>query len=193
MYPIEELIICCSRWCSTTTLCFLLVSNTSDTLNFFLVLNVGCGRRQYVRLTVGAVKTQSKIIRGELNPEWNQVFAVGRDKIHGGTLELTVWDAVPIPSLSFSFPFGNSETCTTRHHQSGFWFLDEENRCYVWTSLFATSSSMYAQNVVLTLGFAKCPWIVANAVHMMLSSWEITHIMWIIHSVWSTDVYWLST
>jgi len=47
----------------------------------------------YVRLTVGAVKTQSRIIRGELNPEWNEVFAVGRDKIHGGTLELTVWDA----------------------------------------------------------------------------------------------------
>jgi len=73
-----------------------------------------------VRLTVGAVKTQSRIIRGELNPEWNQVFAVGRDKIHGGTLELTVWDAVPNPSLSFSFPFGNSGTCTTRHHQSRF-------------------------------------------------------------------------
>jgi Ca2+-dependent lipid-binding protein len=48
---------------------------------------------QYVRLTVGAVKTQSRIIPQELNPEWNQVFAVGRDKIHGGTLELSVWDA----------------------------------------------------------------------------------------------------
>jgi hypothetical protein len=47
-----------------------------------------------VRLTVGAVKTQSRIIPQELNPEWNQVFAVGRDKIHGGTLELSVWDAV---------------------------------------------------------------------------------------------------
>jgi hypothetical protein len=69
---------------------------------------------------VGAVKTQSRIIRGELNPEWNQVFAVGRDKIHGGTLELTVWDAVSNPLLSFSFPFGNSEICTARHHQSRF-------------------------------------------------------------------------
>jgi hypothetical protein len=96
------------------------MSNTSDAINLFSVLNVGCGRRQYVRLTVGAVKTQSRIIRGELNPEWNQVFAVGRDKIHGGTLELTVWDAVPNPSLYFSFPFGNSEICTRRHHQFRF-------------------------------------------------------------------------
>jgi hypothetical protein len=47
-----------------------------------------------VRLTVGAVKTQSRIIPQELNPEWNQVFAVGGDKIHGGRLELSVWDAV---------------------------------------------------------------------------------------------------
>jgi hypothetical protein len=53
---------------------------------------------------VGAVKTQSRIIRGELNPEWNQVFAVGRDKIHGGTLELTVWDAVPNPSTLHLLP-----------------------------------------------------------------------------------------
>ncbi|CAM6022599.1 unnamed protein product [Sphagnum balticum] len=47
----------------------------------------------YVRLTVGAVKTESKIIKSELNPEWNQIFAVGKDKIQGGTLELSVWDA----------------------------------------------------------------------------------------------------
>ncbi|CAK9238618.1 unnamed protein product [Sphagnum troendelagicum] len=47
----------------------------------------------YVRLTVGAVKTESKIIKNELNPEWNQIFAVGKDKIQGGTLELSVWDA----------------------------------------------------------------------------------------------------
>ena len=49
---------------------------------------------QYVRLTVGAVKTETKIIKHDLNPEWNQVFAIGRDKIQGGTLELSVWDAV---------------------------------------------------------------------------------------------------
>lgn len=47
-----------------------------------------------MRLTVGAVKTESKIIKHSLNPEWSQVFAVGRDKIQGGTLELSVWDAV---------------------------------------------------------------------------------------------------
>jgi hypothetical protein len=43
-------------------------------------------QQQYVRLTVGAVKTESKIIKNELNPEWNQIFAVGKDKIQGGTL-----------------------------------------------------------------------------------------------------------
>lgn len=51
-----------------------------------------------MRITVGPVKTESKIIRHNLFPEWNEVFAIGRDKIHGGTLELTVWDAV-IPHL----------------------------------------------------------------------------------------------
>lgn len=50
--------------------------------------------KQYVRLTVGAVKTETKIVKHDLNPEWNQVFAVGRDKVQGGTLELSVWDAV---------------------------------------------------------------------------------------------------
>jgi hypothetical protein len=49
---------------------------------------------QYVRLTVGAVKTETKIVKQNLNPEWNQVFAIGRDKIQGGTLEFSVWDAV---------------------------------------------------------------------------------------------------
>lgn len=58
---------------------------------------------QYVRLTVGAVKTESKIIKHSLNPEWSQVFAVGRDKIQGGTLELSVWDAVNSTSPKHSF------------------------------------------------------------------------------------------
>jgi len=49
---------------------------------------------QYVRLAVGAVRTETKIVKHNLNPEWNQVFAVGKDKIQGRTLELTVWDAV---------------------------------------------------------------------------------------------------
>jgi hypothetical protein len=57
-------------------------------------------QQQYVRLTVGAVKTESKIIKNELNPEWNQIFAVGKDKIQGGTLELSVWDAVSNITLS---------------------------------------------------------------------------------------------
>ncbi len=56
-------------------------------------------QQQYVRLTVGAVKTESKIIKNELHPEWNQIFAVGKDKIQGGTLELSVWDAVSNTTL----------------------------------------------------------------------------------------------
>jgi hypothetical protein len=36
-------------------------------------------------------------MKRELNPEWNQVFAIGRDVVQGGTLELSVWDAVNIP------------------------------------------------------------------------------------------------
>lgn len=49
---------------------------------------------QYVRITVGPVRTETKIIKHDLNPVWNQVFAVGKDKLQGGTLELSVWDAV---------------------------------------------------------------------------------------------------
>jgi hypothetical protein len=40
------------------------------------------------------VKAETKIVMRSLDPEWNQVFAVGEDKVQGGTLELTVWDAV---------------------------------------------------------------------------------------------------
>lgn len=60
-------------------------------LNIFLR-----GGEQYVRIQVGPVRTESKIIKGDLNPVWNQVFAIGKDKAHGGTIELTVWDAVNI-------------------------------------------------------------------------------------------------
>lgn len=47
----------------------------------------------YVRIAVGPVRTETKIIRFTLDPEWNQVFAIGRDKIQGGACELSVWDA----------------------------------------------------------------------------------------------------
>ena len=48
-----------------------------------------------MRLSVGSVKAETRIIQRDLNPEWNQVFAIGRDKIPlGGALELSVWDAV---------------------------------------------------------------------------------------------------
>lgn len=52
------------------------------------------GGVQYVRVSVGPVKAETKIIRYNLDPEWNQVFAIGRDKIQGGACELSVWDAV---------------------------------------------------------------------------------------------------
>jgi hypothetical protein len=55
---------------------------------------VGMVGAQYVRIAVGPVRTETKIIRFTLDPEWNQVFAIGRDKIQGGACELSVWDAV---------------------------------------------------------------------------------------------------
>lgn len=47
-----------------------------------------------MRISVGPVKTETRIIPRTLNPEWNQSFAIGRDKIQGGACELSVWDAV---------------------------------------------------------------------------------------------------
>ncbi|KAG0576152.1 hypothetical protein KC19_5G059000 [Ceratodon purpureus] len=47
----------------------------------------------YVRVAIGPVQAETRIIKRDLNPEWNQVFAIGRDKIGGGALELSVWDA----------------------------------------------------------------------------------------------------
>ncbi|CAK9202097.1 unnamed protein product [Sphagnum jensenii] len=65
----------------------------------------------YVRLTVGHVKAETKIVKRSLDPEWNQVFAVGEDKVQGGTLELTVWDADKISKDDFlgGFMFDLSE------------------------------------------------------------------------------------
>lgn len=47
-----------------------------------------------MKISVGPVKAESRVVRRDLNPDWNQVFAIGRDKIQGGALELSVWDAV---------------------------------------------------------------------------------------------------
>jgi hypothetical protein len=55
---------------------------------------MGHKQQQYVRLTLRNLKAETKIIKRSLDPEWNQVFAVGEDKVQGGTLELTAWDAV---------------------------------------------------------------------------------------------------
>lgn len=46
----------------------------------------------YCKITVGPVKTVTRVFKRSLNPEWNEVFAVGRDKIQGGSLEVSVWD-----------------------------------------------------------------------------------------------------
>lgn len=47
----------------------------------------------YVRITLGPIKAESRIIPNTLDPEWNQTFAIGRDKTQGGNVEVTVWDA----------------------------------------------------------------------------------------------------
>ncbi|KAJ7292300.1 hypothetical protein O6H91_10G051900 [Diphasiastrum complanatum] len=47
----------------------------------------------YVKMKLGEGKpAQTTIIQNSLNPEWNQTFAFGKDKIQGPTLEITVWD-----------------------------------------------------------------------------------------------------
>lgn len=47
-----------------------------------------------MKISVGPVKTETKFIPCTHNPEWNRCFAIGKDKIQGGTCELSVWDAV---------------------------------------------------------------------------------------------------
>lgn len=49
---------------------------------------------QYCRVFVGPVKAETRIVMGDSNPEWNQVFAIGKDKIQGGAIELSVCNAV---------------------------------------------------------------------------------------------------
>jgi Ca2+-dependent lipid-binding protein len=68
-------------------------------VKFSSISSVRGAKQQYVRLTVGHVKAETKIVKRSLDPEWNQVFAVGEDKVQGGTLELTVWDAVWVLTL----------------------------------------------------------------------------------------------
>jgi hypothetical protein len=55
------------------------------------------GGDQYVRISVGPLKMETKIISQTLHPEWNQDFVIaliGEDKIQGGVCELSVWGAV---------------------------------------------------------------------------------------------------
>lgn len=61
---------------------------------------------QYVKIHVGPRSAQTRVIKHELNPEWNEVFAFnkapgsGSDQNHidreTGLLELSVWDEVRI-------------------------------------------------------------------------------------------------
>ncbi|XP_024398723.1 FT-interacting protein 3 isoform X1 [Physcomitrium patens] len=55
----------------------------------------------YVKISVGPVKTETKFIPCTHNPEWNRCFAIGKDKIQGGTCELSVWDAGKISKDTF--------------------------------------------------------------------------------------------
>jgi Ca2+-dependent lipid-binding protein len=66
------------------------------------VLWIGDGIQQFVRIQMGHVKAETKIVSHNLNPKWNQVFVVGEDKVQGRTLELIVWDVIhAFPSLTF--------------------------------------------------------------------------------------------
>ncbi|BBN13059.1 hypothetical protein MPTK1_6g00440 [Marchantia polymorpha subsp. ruderalis] len=47
----------------------------------------------YVKIAVGDANAKSKIIPKNLDPEWNQVFAFSKEKLHGPLLEISVWDA----------------------------------------------------------------------------------------------------
>jgi Ca2+-dependent lipid-binding protein len=65
------------------------------------VVWIGVGIQQFIRIQVGHVKAETKIVSHNFNPKWNQVFVVKGDKVQGRTLELTVWDVVhAFPSLA---------------------------------------------------------------------------------------------
>ncbi|KAJ7192942.1 hypothetical protein O6H91_Y519500 [Diphasiastrum complanatum] len=47
----------------------------------------------YVKVKVGEGRAaQTRTLPKSLNPEWNQVFAFGKEKVQGPTMEITVWD-----------------------------------------------------------------------------------------------------
>eukprot|EP00249_Psilotum_nudum_P019974 c27504_g2_i1 orf=347-3562(+) len=46
----------------------------------------------YVRVTIGSHAARTRTISRSLNPEWNQVFAFGKDKLQASTLEISIWD-----------------------------------------------------------------------------------------------------
>ncbi|MCO5559958.1 hypothetical protein L7F22_013562 [Adiantum nelumboides] len=46
----------------------------------------------YVKLIIGSKSIQTPIVPKNLNPEWNLVFAFGKDVLHGPVLKITVWD-----------------------------------------------------------------------------------------------------
>jgi hypothetical protein len=67
-----------------------------------------------VKISVGPVKAESRVVRRDLNPDWNQVFAIGRDKIQGGALELSVWDAV--------ISYHSKTSCESILQVTNFWY-----------------------------------------------------------------------
>ena len=50
------------------------------------------GSDPYVQIKVGNLTAKTKVIDKSLNPEWNQVFAFGKEKFQAPLLELTVKD-----------------------------------------------------------------------------------------------------
>jgi hypothetical protein len=58
---------------------------------------LGLAYNSFIRIQVGHVKVETKIVSHNFNPKWNQVFVVRGDKVQGRT----VWDAVhAFPSLA---------------------------------------------------------------------------------------------
>eukprot|EP01018_Ginkgo_biloba_P027465 Gb_34901 [translate_table: standard] len=46
----------------------------------------------YAKITMGNHIIRTQIIPNNLNPKWDQVFAIDKDKLSSPTLEISLWD-----------------------------------------------------------------------------------------------------
>ncbi|EFJ10173.1 hypothetical protein SELMODRAFT_123924 [Selaginella moellendorffii] len=64
--------------------------------------DLGGSSDPYVKVKVGeGYPAKTEIRKRSVNPVWNQVFAFGKDKIQGPTVEITVWDADKVSKDDF--------------------------------------------------------------------------------------------